>query len=98
MAGEFGRTPKVFGLPAHYKLPGRDHWGAVQSVMLAGNGFGGGRIIGSTDKQGGHPATEKKTPEQLAATMYETLGFARNTHWYDLQDRPMQLFNADPIS
>src|SRR5262249_51342037 len=56
MAGEFGRTPKVFGLPQHYKLPGRDHWGAVQSVFIAGGGTRGGNVIGSTDKQGAYPA------------------------------------------
>jgi hypothetical protein len=38
MAGEFGRTPKVSLLPQYYKLPGRDHWGAVQSVFFAGGG------------------------------------------------------------
>jgi uncharacterized protein (DUF1501 family) len=36
MAGEFGRTPRISTLPQHYKLAGRDHWGAVQSVLLAG--------------------------------------------------------------
>ena len=39
MAGEFGRTPKISLLPQHYALPGRDHWGAVQSVFLAGADF-----------------------------------------------------------
>ena len=52
MAGEFGRTPKIFGLPAHYKLPGRDHWGAVQSVFFAGAGIPGGTVVGSSDKNG----------------------------------------------
>src|SRR5262249_35320131 len=35
MAGEFGRTPKISTLPQFYKLPGRDHWGAVQTVFFA---------------------------------------------------------------
>ncbi len=98
MAGEFGRTPKVFRLPSAYALPGRDHWGAVQSVMLAGGGFGGGEIIGSSDKQGGQPASDRKSSENLAATMYRTLGLPRNTQRHDLQERPMQLYNADPVS
>lgn len=97
VAGEFGRTPDVFRLPAHYKGPGRDHWGAVQSLLLAGCGFGGGGIIGSTDSQGGEPTDDKKSPENLAATMYSALGFSRDTQWFDLQNRPMQLFNDDPI-
>src|SRR6266851_337652 len=33
MAGEFGRTPKISILPG-VKLPGRDHWGAVQTVFF----------------------------------------------------------------
>ena len=41
MAGEFGRTPKITHLPQHYKLPGRDHWGAVQTVFFAGGGVQG---------------------------------------------------------
>ena len=50
MAGEFGRTPKVSRLPQFYKLAGRDHWGASQTVFLAGGGIKGGTVIGSTDK------------------------------------------------
>src|SRR5262249_24573765 len=41
MAGEFGRTPKISSLPQYYKLPGRDHWGAVQTVFFAGGGVRG---------------------------------------------------------
>ena len=36
MAGEFGRAPRISSLPSHYKLPGRDHWGKVQSVLPRG--------------------------------------------------------------
>lgn len=97
MAGEFGRTPKVFGLPAHYALPGRDHWGAVQSLMLAGCGFDGGKIIGATDNHGGQPKEDRKSAENLAATMYSALGIPRETHWYDFQERPLALYGADPI-
>lgn len=97
VAGEFGRTPKVFGLPQHYRLPGRDHWGKVQSVLLAGAGFGGGRVIGSSDKSGGYPDTETQKPENLAATIYRTLGFPIDVHWQDLSNRPMPLYHADPI-
>lgn len=97
MAGEFGRTPKVFRLPQHYAEPGRDHWGAAQSVMLAGCGFDGGRIIGSTDSHGGQPRDDRKSPENLAATMYAALGIPRDTDWYDMQRRPFLLYGASPI-
>ena len=60
MAGEFGRTPKIFGLPQHYKLPGRDHWGAVQTVFFAGGGVRGGTVVGSSDRIGGYPASDRR--------------------------------------
>ena len=98
VAGEFGRTPKVFGLPAHYKLPGRDHWGKVQTVLLAGGGIRGGRVVGATDRQGGEPADAPQKPENLAATMYRSLGFSGHTTWRDLSDRPIPIYNGQPIS
>ena len=97
MAGEFGRTPNITRLPSHYDKPGRDHWGAVQSVMLAGCGFDSGKIIGSSDSQGGQPLDDRQSAENLAATMYSALGIPRDTHWYDLQERPIGLYGADPI-
>jgi uncharacterized protein (DUF1501 family) len=97
MAGEFGRTPRVFGLPQHYKLPGRDHWGAVQSVFLAGGGVKGGTVIGSSDKIGGQPATDPQTPENLAATIYQALGLPRTTAWQDTEGRPHYIYHGDPI-
>ena len=44
--GEMGRTPKI------NKDAGRDHWGKAMSMMLAGAGIQGGRVIGETDKTG----------------------------------------------
>lgn len=98
MAGEFGRTPKVFGLPQHYKQPGRDHWGAVQSVFLAGGGIQGGRVIGASDKIGGYPAENPQTPENLAATIYSSLGLPDTVAWHDDLARPHQVYHAEPIA
>ncbi len=97
MAGEFGRTPKIFGLPASYALPGRDHWGAVQTVWLAGGGIQGGTVVGASDKIGGYPADAPQTPEGLAATIYQALGLPRQATWHDLLDRPMSVYHGDPI-
>ena len=63
-----GRTPRISSLPQYYKLPGRDHWGKVQSVLLAGGGVQGGRVVGSSDKIGGFPRSDPQPPENLAAT------------------------------
>lgn len=97
MAGEFGRTPKVFGLPQHYALPGRDHWGGVQSVLMAGGGVQGGRVVGASDSVGAYPADDPQKPENLAATIYESLGIPRTATWHDLLDRPFPVYHGAPI-
>lgn len=97
MAGEFGRTPKISLLPAHYKAPGRDHWGAAQSVFLAGGGVQGGRVIGETDAIGAYPAVDPQRPENLAATIYEALGLPQTIAWHDDTGRPHQVYHGEPI-
>lgn len=97
MAGEFGRTPKISLLPKHYKKPGRDHWGAVQTVFFAGGGVKGGNVIGSSDKLGGYPASDPQIPENMGATIYKALGIPADTMWYDSLDRPHKLYYGEPI-
>jgi len=99
MAGEFGRTPRIFnGAPNVYKLPGRDHWAPCQSVLFAGAGVRGGTVIGSSDRSGAYPASDPQTPENFAATIYQALGIPRNANWYDATNRPYHVSQADPIS
>lgn len=98
MAGEFGRTPRISHLPQHYALPGRDHWGAVQTVFFAGGGVRGGTVVGSSDRNGGYPATSPQTPENMTATIYDTLGLPRTTAWHDANQRPNHIYHAEPIS
>ncbi|MFM2178969.1 MAG: hypothetical protein RL015_3067 [Verrucomicrobiota bacterium] len=97
MAGEFGRTPKISTISAT-ALPGRDHWAHVQSVLLAGGGIKGGRVIGASDKIGGYPVSDAQTPENLAATIYEALGIPREVMWHDFTGRPHPLYMGSPIS
>jgi uncharacterized protein (DUF1501 family) len=97
MAGEFGRTPKVSGLPQFYKLPGRDHWGAVQTVFLAGGGVRGGVVVGASDRTGGYPARDPQTPENLAATIYRALGIPATASWEDAVGRPHFIYHGRPI-
>jgi uncharacterized protein (DUF1501 family) len=98
MAGEFGRTPKVTHLPQFYKLPGRDHWGAVQTVFFAGGGVKGGNVVGSSDRLGGYPASSPQTPENMAATIYQSLGIPATAAWHDEADRPHHIYNGEPIA
>ena len=48
MCGEMGRTPRLNALGG--QKVGRDHWGTVQSVFLAGGGIPSGVVVGATDK------------------------------------------------
>ena len=97
MAGEFGRTPQISLLPKSYKLPGRDHWGAVQTVFFAGGGVRGGQVIGASDKLGGYPAADPQTPENLGATIYQALGIPPDMMWRDSADRPHKIYHGEPI-
>jgi len=98
VAGEFGRTPRISLLPEHYKLPGRDHWGAAQSVLIAGGGVSGGKVFGSTDKDGAYPKENPVGPDDLAATLYYALGIPQDTMWKDTLDRPHRVYHGNPIS
>jgi len=98
MAGEFGRTPKVFTFPgAETKLPGRDHWGAVQTVFFAGGGVRGGTVIGESDADGAYPKSAAQKPENMAATIYHALGLPAAITWKDALERPHQVYYGDPI-
>ncbi len=96
MASEFGRTPRIFSI-GKGKLPGRDHWGAVQTVWFAGGGVAGGAVVGSSDATGGHPKDSPQTPESFAATIFDALGIPRDAHWEEKLGRPHPLYRADPI-
>jgi len=65
--GEMGRTPKI------NKNGGRDHWGDLTPLVVAGGGLKMGQVIGKSDKQGGRPATEPHTPANLLATILHFL-------------------------
>lgn len=96
MAGEFGRTPYVVDAnKAH--LPGRNHWGAVQTVFFAGGGIRGGNVVGSSDASGAYPATRASSPEDFAATIYHALGIPATAVWNDTLDRPHQVYAGEPI-
>jgi hypothetical protein len=98
-AGEFGRTPKIFAFSGAISgMPGRDHWGAVQSCLFAGGGVRGGALVGSSDKQGAYPKTQPHTPADLAATVFSTLGIDPRLEFKDAQGRPLVLCDGDRIT
>lgn len=79
---EFGRTPRFNG------RAGRDHWGPVFSIALAGGGIRGGVVHGSSDDIGAYPRTGLVRPEDITATMFHCLGYTTETEFLDRQSRP----------
>jgi hypothetical protein len=82
---EFGRTPKI------NPQGGRDHWGRAGSLFLAGGGVKGGQVIGATDAHGAATRGLAISPADVAATVYQALGIARDTELHDRQGRPLAL-------
>ncbi|MCH2211426.1 MAG: DUF1501 domain-containing protein [Fuerstiella sp.] len=86
--GEFGRTPRING------HAGRDHWSNCFSVLLAGGGIQGGRIVGASEKWGGAVQERMTTPLDLLATIYHTLGISLDTHFKDASGRPVSIVGS----
>jgi len=70
--GEFGRTPKIDWNPPWDG--GRHHFGSVFSVLVAGGGFKGGHIVGSSDAKGEKVKDRPVYPVDLISSIYELLG------------------------
>jgi len=70
--GEFGRTPKVSWEPPWNG--GRHHFGSVFTVLVAGGGFKGGCVVGSSDEKGEKVKERPVYPSDLLGTMYLLAG------------------------
>lgn len=82
---EFGRTPRF------NKRAGRDHWGHVFSVALAGGGMKGGMVHGASDRLGAQPKDGLVQPEDITATIFHCLGYAPQTEIQDAQNRSLPI-------
>jgi hypothetical protein len=91
--GEFGRTPKIN--PAG----GRDHWPQCWSIVMAGGGVKGGRVVGASDEIGAYPKDRPVTPAEVAATVYHSLGIHLETELPGPQGRPIPVadYGVQPI-
>ncbi len=70
--GEFGRTPKVSWEPPWNG--GRHHYGTVFTVLVAGGGFQGGRVVGSSDEKGEKVKERPVYPADLLGSFYLLAG------------------------
>jgi hypothetical protein len=94
--GEFGRTPQ---LGTQGSTDGRNHWPYVMSMALAGGGLRHGRVIGTTEKDGGQIATRPVSPADLAATIYQHMGVPLDAEYVDATGRPIAIvYNGKPIA
>jgi uncharacterized protein (DUF1501 family) len=65
--GEMGRTPRV------NSQGGRDHWGGLAPLFLAGGGLEMGRVIGQSDASAAEPASTPVTIQNLIGTILHLL-------------------------
>ncbi len=67
VCGEMGRTPRI------NNKGGRDHWGGLAPLLLAGGGLRMGQVIGRSSRNGGEPASTPIRIPNLIATILHTL-------------------------
>ncbi len=65
--GEMGRTPRI------NSKGGRDHWGNLGPLLLAGGGLPRGVVVGRSSANGGDPASEPVRIPNLIGTVMHTL-------------------------
>jgi hypothetical protein len=74
--GEFGRGPKVDWQPPWNG--GRNHYGKVFSVLVAGGGFQGGHVVGSSDEKAVQVKDRPVYPADLLGSIYQLAGIDPN--------------------
>jgi hypothetical protein len=65
--GEMGRTPRINA------NGGRDHWGGLAPLLLAGGRLKMGQVIGQSTKNAGEPSSDPVRIPNLLATIMHTL-------------------------
>ncbi|MFB3890928.1 MAG: DUF1501 domain-containing protein [Phycisphaerae bacterium] len=71
-SGEFGRSPKIDWQPPWNG--GRNHYGNVFTVLVAGGGFKGGQIVGSSDAKAEEVKDRPVYPVDLLGSIYTLAG------------------------
>ncbi|MEX2121617.1 MAG: DUF1501 domain-containing protein [Pirellulales bacterium] len=66
-SGEMGRTPRI------NNKGGRDHWGSLAPLLLAGGGLQMGQVIGQSTRDAGEPLSQPFGIKNLVATILHTL-------------------------
>lgn len=88
--GEMGRTPKFENRGS---ADGRDHWSYCFPAVLAGAGIQAGTLYGKSDAHAAYPAEHPVSPEDLTATIFDTLGIDPHSFITNREGRPVPLTN-----
>jgi hypothetical protein len=93
ITGEFGRTPRI------NNSAGRDHWGPLCTLALAGGGLKMGQVVGDSNARVEVPRTTPIRPKDLMATIFHVLGIHQQQQFVDQSGRPQFLVpdGARPI-
>jgi len=86
VTGEFGRTPKI-----NKERVGRDHYARAMFMLMAGGGVRGGQVIGETDEKGQAPVGPARSPDDVAASFYHTLGIDPRKEYETNTGRPVMI-------
>jgi hypothetical protein len=97
--GEFGRAPLV-AVESKFagSSPGRKHWAAVYSLVMAGAGVQRGAVYGASDRMGAYPKSNPFTPGDIAATLFAALGIDPAGHYIDAIGRPYPVATGEPLA
>lgn len=89
--GEFGRTPRVNG------MAGRDHWPAVNNILLAGGNYRMGQVIGATDSKGAAVVEAPYRPQHVLGMVYRHLGIDPALTFPDYNGRPRHILEQREV-
>ena len=92
VTGEFGRTPKI------NQRAGRDHYPRAMFMLLAGGGIRGGQVVGESDDKGTGPKGDAIRPDDVAASLYRSLGIDPRKEYRTNTGRPVMIVrDGEPI-
>lgn len=92
VTGEFGRTPRI------NSKGGRDHWGRLCTLALAGGGLRMGQVIGESSRKVEVPAENPVNPQDVMATILHMYGLSHKLQFTSPQGRPTYMIeDGSPI-
>ena len=92
VTGEFGRTPRI------NSKGGRDHWGRLCTLAMAGGGLRMGQVIGESSRKVEVPAENPVGPQDVMATILHMYGLGHKLQFTSPQGRPTYMVeHGSPI-